>query len=243
MAGYDFTVEVRDATEDALLRQMLRGLQLRCRQRWVEVKYRRTADGYYVTVDGPLMNIQASRAPMAISLAAIADATEVPLPRPQRLRVGHRILQGYIRGAADVSASVHDAARQLEAMPASLLFDPVGEQPIQYRLDGLTDMMEAWLNGQATTEQALEELHAIAELTMGFVLGAEWDDRSFAAQAAEMVATKRLSAAQHDALIALKNRRRDVRHHLGTMAREELMDQLPSVLGAIRSIVARIGGP
>lgn len=75
---------------------------------------------------------------------------------------------------------------------------------------------------------------------MGFILGAGWDDRSFADQAAEMVRTKRLSPEHHDALIELKNRRRDVRHHLGTMTREELWDRLPVVLGAIRSIVARL---
>lgn len=240
MAGYDFDVKVRTATEDALLRRLLHGMQLGCRQRGVTLRYRRVEGGYCVTVDGPLTNIQASRTPLTIALGAMAEVVDVPLPRARRLQIGRRILRGYVRGAWDITTSVLDTARMLDGTPGSYVFDAVEDQVIQYRLDGLTSILEAWQNDHAPSEQALEELHAVAELTMGFLLGEHWDDRSFSEQAAEMVTQGLMTADHRDVLIELKNRRRAVRHHLATMSRDELAARLPRVLAAIHAIVARL---
>ena len=238
MAGYDFNVKVANEAEDALIRPLLHGLQLRCRQRHVELRYRRQAGGYYVTVDGPLTNIQASRQPIALALGAMADAAQVPLARRRRLQIGRRLLHGYVGGAWDISMSVMEFSRAMEMTPSSFVFDVVEDEVIQYRLDGLTSMLEAWQNEDATSEQTLEELHAVTELTMGFLLGEHWDDRPYAAQVAELKRTGRMSEDHAQTLIDLKDRRRTVRHHLDTMTRQELGERLPAVLQAIHALVA-----
>jgi hypothetical protein len=239
VAGYDFFVKVGTPTEDALLRPLLHGLQLRARQRWVTIHYRRRGDEYYVTVDGPLTNMQSSRGPIASALGGIADAADVPLSRRRRLQIGRRVLRGYVRGAWDATISVLELAHDLGGVPSSFIFDSVADRVIEYRLDGLTSALEAWQNEEAPTEQALEELHAVAELSMGFLLGEAWDDRSFAEQVGEMVRRGWMSSEHQAALLELKDRRRSIRHHRGQMPRDELWERLPAVLAALHSIVDR----
>ncbi len=242
MAGYDFSVKVGSDVEDALLRPMLHGMQLRCRQRWVQLRYRRTKTGYLVTVDGPLVNIQASRQPIAIALGAMADASQVRLPRARRLQLGRRLLRGYMRGAWDASMRVLELSRHLGGTPSSYVFDGVEDPVIQYRLDGLTTMLESWQNEDASSEQVVEELHAVTELSMGFLLGTGWDDRSYADQVGEMVRRGRMTAEDSTALLGWKERRRAVRHHLATLTREDLAERLPGALRAVHALVAQLPG-
>ena len=71
---------------------------------------------------------------------------------------------------------------------------------------------------------------------MGWLLGEHWDDRSYAEQAAEVTARGLLTEAERDVLVALKNRRRQVRHHRGAMDHQELMDYVPQVLPVIHKL-------
>ena len=157
MAGYDFDVRVADKIEDSFIRQVLKATQLGCRQRGVELKYRRTDDGYYVTVDGPLPYIQSVMQPLGVMMAGMADAIPTPLTRRRRGQVARRVLRGYVRGAWAMTASVFDLSGVLDGTPNSFIFDEVADPVIQYRLDALSSMLEAWNNEDTTPEQMVEE--------------------------------------------------------------------------------------
>lgn len=240
MAGFDFAVKVANPIEDAFIRRLLHATQLRCRQRSVAVKYRREGSGYRVTVDGPLTNIQSSRAPLALMLAGMIDAVPSPLTRRRRMQVGRRVLLGYVRGAWDVTIDVLDLSRMLNGSFSSYVFDAVDDPLVQYRLDGLTRVLQDWNNEDATPEQTLEELHTVAEFVMGSMLGERWDDRAYSEQAAEMVRRSLLSEPDGVVLLDLKDKRKAVRHHRGTMDRVELTALLPDALAVLHRLVARL---
>jgi hypothetical protein len=240
MAGFDFRVKVANPTEDAFIRRLLHATQLRCRQRWVTLRYRRDGSGYYVTVDGPLTNIQSTRAPLALMLAGMIDAVPSALTRRRRMQVGRRVLLGYVRGAWDITVEVLDLSRMLKGTFSSYVFDAVDDPVVQYRLDGLTSVLQEWNNENASPEQTLEELHTVTELIMGSMLGERWDDRAYSEQAAEMVRRSLLSERDGAVLLDLKDRRRAVRHHRGTMDRVQLAALLPDALAVLHRLVARL---
>jgi hypothetical protein len=240
VAGFDFAVKVANPTEDAFIRRLLHATQLRCRPRWVAIKYRRDDSGYRVTVDGPLTNIQSTMEPLALMLGGMVDAVPSPLTRRRRIQVGRRILRGYQRGAWDATGTVLDLSKMLRGTPGSYIFDAVDDAMVQYRLVGLTRVLQDWNNEFASSELTLEELHTVTELIMGSMLGEKWDNRAYSEQAAEMTRRGLTSETDREILVSLKDRRRAVRHHRGTIDRAELAALLPTVLAVLHRLVARM---
>ncbi len=241
MAGFGFVVAVRRVDEEPLVQAVLAGLQRWLRVVGLEFHYRRRPDRFDVTVDGPLPAMQAALIRAGREAYALAEGFPTPPGMQRRERIARRVIQrGLARGVGRTTDDVLELAAMMGGTPRSYHFDPVDHPVVDYRMAELGWLLGRYHVGDATPEQAVEELHTVAELVLGVVLDVGWEDRAFQEQVDEAHRRRLLSAHDREALTGLKNHRKRVRHRRALSSDEEVEAVLPDVLGALHRLVAQV---
>jgi len=102
MAGFDFTFRCK---QDCILlgRNLLRRAQRLAKNFDLELKYKSTSNGWYVTVDGPLPSMQVLIQPLVVQLFPFAEGFPDPKNIHRRKRTVKRFINEYIKGLKGIT--------------------------------------------------------------------------------------------------------------------------------------------
>jgi hypothetical protein len=254
MAGFGFKFEFDDDALE-LVRRLLRHCQRQARYFVVEFHYRidRGENKYLVTVDGPLRGMQALGARLWIEVPLLADWHDKPKPSWRRTDAGYEFLEGYAGGLRDLTASVQRLPKMFKRMvlpeladrayiPESIIFD---HEVIPRHLAGPLRTFEATLAmfqnlpehsmdvwppiETVEVDLVIEEAHTVTELLLRTALHVR--SQSYDQMVRSAQGRGWLNAGQRDALIALKDLRKRIKHH-GQNAPRFSPDIYPLVMNA-----------
>jgi hypothetical protein len=222
VAGFSFRTTFELKSEQ-LTRDLLTATQRRGRTLGLEVRYRRlrhsgrTWMSFDVTVDGPLVRMEALLEQLALELPAFAEgARGGELPPRERIDTAWYLIEACDEGMRDIRASIfrlHDAlAGSMPvtiAAPLSYVFDPGPATHLAGRLRDLTRTLGLFRLGYVSPEQAIEEVHTAAESVLSEAVGRSG---SFAERAMRAHEVEYLSHELYADLIDLKDRRKYLKH-------------------------------
>jgi hypothetical protein len=130
--------------------------------------------GFDVTVDGPLVMMESLFEQLAVELPAFAEGARTPnVPPRERVSLAWDVIEAYFEGLGDIRSSIFSLWDALGlgdygSAPLSYVFDAGMASHLSGRLRGLTRALGLF---RAAAEQAIEEVHTIAEALLREAVG------------------------------------------------------------------------
>lgn len=223
MAGFDFEVP-STIRQREFVKALLHQSQKLATQRGLTLKYRWTNDNlYYVTVDGPLMNMQVI-VPMFITTMMVYASTTptTSFSRNEFRRLASRVIDRYLKGIYEIEELVGDVSMQLEGEPNSLAFDVGKSTHLSGKIQSFSDTLVLYIEGRLGPDQIVEECHTILELLLRNALKIGTKKESFESMVNMAIGRRIINSKFRTPLIDLKNLRRNSKHKGQSISEERV---------------------
>ncbi len=232
MAGFDFTFRCK---RDCILlgRNLLRRAQRLAKNFDLELKYKSTSNGWYVTVDGPLPSMQVLIQPLVVQLFPFAEGFPNPKDIHRRRRTVKRFINEYIKGLKGITELVEYVADSLGGAPNSYFFNEGTATHLSSLVREFEQSLILFHNGWLSASQFVEEAHTMTEALLKACLPKNKRRGSFAKLLEEVANITALDPSYQEVLIRLKERRKMAKHHGQRVKREDILSDINELISAL----------
>lgn len=235
MAGFDFTFRCSGGRRP-LGRVLLRRAQELAKNLDLEFRYRAVPRGWYVTVDGPLPNLQAMILPMVLQLAPLADGSPAPKLRSQRRRVAERLVNSYCDRVAAIREMIEDLSRQLGGTPNSYFFDEGCTTHLSGQVREFERSLILFHNGMMSASAFAEGAHTLVEAVLKASLPRIHRNDSFAELLDRVTKASQLPPEHKQTLVRLKHKRRMAKHRSQRVKHADMVADLSDLIAALHGL-------
>lgn len=225
MAGYGQEIEAA-ASDDDIVRILVRAAQRRGKRLGLEVHYRRRTipedrSAWALEVQGSGVMIAAWVQKLERDLPVVAEGFTGQGSGVRAVRIGHSIPARFIELLVGDGLRERSAAVVTSRTDEARVFWPILDPPDlgQYLADRLQladGLIGRWMVGDLPTEIGLEELHTALEIVLRAVLDAG-NNTPFPTLVSRAQGDGLIDDADHVAVTRLNDHRRTVKHHGGVI--------------------------
>jgi hypothetical protein len=239
VAGFDFEFGCDD-TERPLAREVVRRVQLLCRNLDLDFRYSRSAGGWWIKIDGSLPAMQALIQPLASELPAFVDGYIAGSQEKSRRRPEKRFLSCYLASVARMREQIEKITADFGGTHYSYIFDVGNATHLAGHASDYTTALISFHNGRLSASQVIEEAHTFAEAVLRSCLPKEDRDKPFAALVWQAAALIHFDDEHKDALLKLKDLRRSSKHQIKRIRRGTAVEVLPDVTGTMQVLLRHL---
>lgn len=235
MAGFDFDFACTDRHRP-LGSALLRRLQALSRGFGLQFRYSKGDGGWYVKVDGPLINMQGLIADLH-SLIYFAEGQLQPPRIAERRTIARRLMQACALGVLRMHDAEADVFGMLGISHHSYFFD-VG--PLTHLGGHFRELQQSLMQfhaGRIAPSALAEELHTACEALFRAVLPRDARRGSFAQLLERVAGGAGLHPDLQAAILRLKSARRDAKHRVRRVTYDELVADLSKMIAGIQHIL------
>ncbi len=240
MAGFDFSFQ-QHPNGESLQRVLLRWSQRIATDLGLELRYAARNGHYWVRVDGPLPLMHVLRDYLATDFVPIAASFPVPQRKAQRMQIAERLLAPFIDGVEDMTAALHEIARELGGMPNSILFDPGRRTHLVAELRALTTILVLHRQGRISLRTVVEEVHTLLERLLRLRLDRRQRNSTFDEMVEAAVTAGALTEEEGDHIRRLKTIRRVSKHRGQNPTEAEVQPLIELSTAAIHKLLSQLG--
>ena len=255
MAGFDFHVPVQlweRPFAAVLLRELQRMASMRLCDRPTVVRFNwrfpRKSHNYHryiVSIDGDFAEVQAFAFDALYSLQHFSRGYRVGQPEFRKSYLPAIVPISFIKRISEISDGFHNLEAQVSAMHPGVklqtnnyMFRQTGCSDVDRVLAATRNILLQWRSGFIAGPTLAEQMHTACEVSLKAALGTPSSVDAFAVHVVEASRRGIIDSNQKEALIELKNARRNIKHQGQGINPERLLKLVQGSVGALHALAS-----
>ena len=253
MAGFDFQVPVKPSERSfavVLLRELQRLACVRLCDRQTVVRFNwhrpqgtHNYHRYTVSVEGDFAEVQAFAVDAISSLQHFARGFHAAQPIYIRSLLPAVVPISLLKRVSELSDEMHQLESYTSTLGANLrlnsyLFRKTGHDVVDRVLVATTNVLLQWRSNKLSGPTLVEQIHTACEVSLKAALGTSAHNVAFRTLVTEAGGRSIIDAGQIEALLALKQTRRNSKHRGQGIKSTRLSTIVQTSVGALHSLAS-----